>query len=203
MRFPKEREMGAPAKMTFDQEAELLERFLAREPMAELTLVSVMRPLFRLEVRRHWQGQLAHMHDLRQGALLALWERRDSEEGRRSIRPPLAPLAKALIEHLARKLHRSPKIFQLREQEEPATPSSQEPMFELKRLLAISAALPRKMSETMAAHAAHMLGEGPPLHEALGIDRETARKRLTRAQAAVHRIAEGEKDEVQDESEDE
>jgi len=32
---------------------------------------------------------------------------------------------------------------------------------------------------------------------------ETARKRLTRAQAAVHRIAEGEKDEVQDESEDE
>lgn len=184
--------------MTLEQQVALLERFLAGEPMAELELVSVFRPLFRREVRMHWSGLWPHMRDLRQEAFAVLWEKRKTPAGRAEIRAPFTELVKRLIEQPARKLLREKKPLPLGKWDAPQPPN-QEAMFELRRLLAISADLPRGMSETIRAHVAHVMGEGPPLHEALEIDRETARKRLFRAQAAVFRIAGGEKLEAGDE----
>src|SRR5262249_26045114 len=109
----------------------------------ELTLVSVLRTLLRDEVRRHWWGLWAHMRDLRQQALVDLWERRETEEGRATIRLPLSALAKALIERPARKLHRARPELLLLQEEEPWVEANQEPMFELRRKLAIAKNLPR------------------------------------------------------------
>ena len=189
--------MGGP-QLTFEQQLALIERFLAGDPMAELELVSELRPLLRRDMRMNWSGLWPYMQDLRQEAFAVLWAKRKTPEGRAEIRPPLEELAKRLLEFPARKLLREKKPLPLGDWDAPRD-GNQEAAYELHRLLAISANLPRGMSETILAHVAHLTGEGPELHEALGIDRNAARMRLCRAQAAVMRIAGGAEVEVSDE----
>ncbi len=80
-----------------------------------------------------------------------------------------------------------------------AVPPNQEAAFELRRLMRISGSLPRQMAATIMCQAAFVMGEGPPLHEALGIDERSAQRRLARAQSAVVALAEGEEVEVPNE----
>jgi hypothetical protein len=75
----------------------------------------------------------------------------------------------------------------------------EEAAFEFKRLLAIAVSLPRGMAATMLCQAGFVTGEGPALHEALGIDERSARRRLARAQDAVLELAEGGEAELADE----
>jgi hypothetical protein len=178
--------------------AEVIAGFLSRSPAAEAAFIAILRPILRAEVRLHWTGLWRHIDDFEQDALAKLCALRETAEGRERIRAPLALLAKYLIEGPARKLMRAPKWVPLDKKWDLPGPSNQEAASEISRLSVIASGLPESMAKTLLCHAAHVMGEGPPLHVALGVSEEAARFRLTRAQAAVHRLANGEEIEVQD-----
>jgi len=189
-------------KTILEHEAELIEGFLSRVRWAELAFIDYFRPILRNEVRIHWTALWRHIDDFEQAALVKLCELRETEEGRKTIRQPLAKLAKMLIEGPARKLRREPKHLSLKVLKkggEPAQRPGQEASYERELLLEIAARLPAGMATTIQCQQAFALGEGPELHIALGVDKESAHKRLLRAQEAIQRIANGEEIEVEDE----
>jgi hypothetical protein len=184
---------------TEERLAELIAGFLSRNPVAEAAFIIVLRPILRAEVRLHWTGLWRHIDDFEQEALAKLCELRETAEGREKIAEPLEVLAKYLIEGPARKLMRAPKWVPLDKKWDRPGPSNQEATFEISRLSGLASGLPESMTNTLLCHAAHVMGEGPPLHIALDVSVEAARFRLSRAQAAVHRLANGEEIEVADE----
>jgi len=149
-------------------------------------------------VRRHFPERWQDVDDVEQSALLRVCELRETEAGKKRLRPPIWELAEFAVEPPARMLSRTKKTLPLKDWDR-GVPPNQEAAFELKRLLAISVSLPRGMASTMLAQAGFVTGEGPALHEALDIDERSARRRLARAQDAVIEIAEGGEVELKDE----
>jgi len=133
-----------------------------------------------------------------QNALLRVCEMRATEAGQKLLHPPLWALAKRAVDAPAAMLARAKKWLPLKDWDR-AVPPNQEAAFELKRLLKIAVSLPRGMASTMLYQAGFVTGEGPELHEALGTDERSARRRLARAQDAVIEIAEGGEAELKDE----
>ncbi len=179
-----------PPKLTPEEESELVAAWLSREEAGERRFVDVIRPFLRVEVLTHWPRSWKRMDDLEQEAMVKLVEWRDTEEGREKIRPPLAALAKVLIERPARILRREKKHLSLKKELVPVA-SNQEQSALLGEVLEIASNLPRGGARTLLAQAKHVAGEGPELPEALGLDAASAHMRLVRAQAALIRKIEG------------
>jgi hypothetical protein len=171
-----------------DTEAKLIAGFLSRKPGADSLLIVELEPLLRSEVQRRWRRFIHHKDDLVQSALVKLCELRETEEGRAAITPPLDELAKALVDAPARRLKRAPEMLPLEDRDAPVPPD-QEDLARLKYLLNLAQGLPLPLRTALRAHAAHQLGEGPPPHVALGSSENAARMQVTRAIAAVYRLA--------------
>jgi hypothetical protein len=170
-----------------EAEAELIAGFLARKPGAELLFLAELDRLLRLRVRRKWRKVLGQRDDVVQGALLKLCELRETEEGRKTIRPPLAVLVKALADATARRFGRAREMVPLESWHAP-TPADQDGMIRTKHLLDLAAELPLTLRTALRCHMAYELGEGPPPYIVLGLSENAARMRVSRAQAAVYRI---------------
>jgi hypothetical protein len=190
-------EPATPEKLTQEEELALIAGFLSRKPLAEVSFFDAVRPLIQRLVRRHFPERWQDVDDVEQSALLRVCELRETEAGRKQLLPPLWALAELAVEPPARMLSRTKKLLPLKDWDR-AVPPNQETAFEFRRLLAIAVSLPRGMASTMLAQAGFVTGEGPALHEALGIDERSARRRLARAQDAVIEIAEGGKAELKD-----
>jgi hypothetical protein len=175
-----------PAKLTPEEQDALLDDWLSRDAVRERRFVEVFRPFLRAEVRIRWPGSWRHVDSLEQDALVRLIELRETPEGREKIRLPLAELAKMLIERPARAKRREPKHQRLEDWDLPVD-STQEQAVLLGEALETASNLPRGGARTLLAHVEEELGEGPELSEALEVDRESAHKRLVRAQAALWR----------------
>jgi hypothetical protein len=182
-----------PPKLTPEEESELVAAWLSREEAGERRFVDVFRLFLRGEVLHRWPRSWKRVDDLEQDALVKLVEWRDTEEGRAKTRPPLAPLAKVLVERPARILRREKKDQSLKKQDVPVD-SHQEQAVLLGEMLEIASNLPRGGARTLLAQAEHVAGEGPELPEALGIDAASAHMRLVRAQAAVIRKIQGDEE---------
>jgi DNA-directed RNA polymerase specialized sigma24 family protein len=182
-----------PAKLTPEEESELIAGWLSREEAGERRFVDVFRPFLRAEVRVHWPRSWKRVDDLEQDALVKLVEWRDTAAGREKIRPPLAPLAKELVERPARILRREKKHLPLENQIVPVV-SNQEQSALLGEMLELASNLPRGGARTLLAHAEYVAGEGPEVAEALGLDATSAHKRLVRAQAALIRKIQGDEE---------
>ncbi len=139
----------------------------------------------------------ADVDDVEQSALLRICELRETKAGQKQLQPPLWALAKLAFDAPAAMLTRAKKWLPLKDWDR-AVPPNQDAAFELGRLLKIAVSLPRGMAATMLCQASFVTGEGPALHEALGTDERSARRRLARAQDAVIEIAEGGEAELQD-----
>jgi hypothetical protein len=174
-----------------ESEGDLVAGFLSRKPAAEATFVGELKQRLRAEICGNFPSLWPELRDLEQSALLRLCQMRENPREAGEIRPPLAALAKFLVDAPARLLLRRKKPLALQSWD-GAQASSQEAAADLAQLLQIAAGLPRGMAKTVLAHAAHELGEGPPVEEVLGLDRRTAQRRLWHAQAVVLRIACGE-----------
>jgi hypothetical protein len=182
---------------THAQELELIAGFLSRKPAAETSFFDEFRPHVHRWVSGHFPDRWQEYADLEQSAMLRVCELRETKEGRTRLTPPFSELAQFAAEAPARKLAREKKSVPLQDWD-ASQPPNQETAFEFRRLLAIAVTLPRGMAATMLAQAGFVTGEGPALHEALGIDERSARRRLARAQDAVIEIAEGGKAELED-----
>ncbi len=182
-----------PPKLTPEEEIELIAAWLSRDEAGERRFVDVFRLFLRGEVLHRWPRSWKRVDDLEQDALVKLLEWRDTEEGRAKTRPPLAPLAKVLVERPARTLRREKKDLPLEDQDVPAA-SNQEQAVLLGQMLEVASNLPRGGARTLLAQAAHVAGEGPELSEALGIDAASAHMRLVRAQAALWRKMNGDEE---------
>jgi DNA-directed RNA polymerase specialized sigma24 family protein len=176
------------------RESVLLAGFISGAPAAELAFVNEFRPTLRAEVSDNWPKLMCHLDDLQQEALVRLIELRQSGE---PLSPPLAALAKRLIDTLARKLTRERRRSSAEAPEVPVAPM-QEVVFETRRLLRLACSLPEDQASVLMKHAAYAAGEGPALDVALGVTEKVARERLRRAQAAVARLALGEESEGAD-----
>ena len=183
-----------PAKLTLEEESELVAAWLSREEAGERRFVEVFRPFLRAEVLRHWPRSWKRVDDLEQDALVKLIELRDSAEGCLKIRAPLAELAKMLVERPARILRREKKHLSLGKKQTVPVVSNQEQSALLGEMLEIASNLPRGGARTLLAQAEHVAGEGPELPEALGMDAASAHKRLVRAQAALIRKIQGDEE---------
>jgi hypothetical protein len=115
--------------------------------------------------------------------------RRDEPE---RICPPMLELVKFAVAAPAMVLKRAKKMEPLPKRWDKPMAPTQDAAFEWKRLLEIATGLPEQMGKTLLAYLAYQMGDGPPLHEALGLERRVAEKRLARAKRAVRRIALGE-----------
>ena len=184
-------------KLTHEEELALIAGFLSRKPLAEVSFFDAVRPVIRRLVRRHFPERCQDVDDVEQSALLRVCELRETEAGKKRLEPPIWALAEFAVEPPARMLSRTKKLLPLKDWDR-AVPPNQEAAFELKRLLAISVSLPRGMASTILAQAGFVTGDGPALHEALGIDERSARRRLARAQDAVIEMAEGGEMEMED-----
>jgi len=177
-------------------EEELIAGFLSRKPAAEAAFVEEMKRHQRADIRNNFPSLMPQMRDLEQSALLKLCQMREDPREVKRICPPIAALTKFLNDAPARVLKRIKKTVSLtgmkEEEWEGSHPASQEEGLQLKRMMEIAASLPGGMAKTILAQAAHEMGDGPPLHEVLALDRRTADKRLARARIAVLRIARGE-----------
>jgi hypothetical protein len=182
-----------PPKLTPEEESELVAAWLSREEAGERRFVDVFRLFLRGEVLHRWPRSWKRVDDLEQDALVKLVEWRDTEEGRAKTRPPLAPLAKVLVERPARILRREKKHLSLKKQYVPVV-SNQEQSALFGEMLEIASNLPRGGARTLLAQAEHVAGEGPELSEALGIDATSAHMRLVRAQAALIRKIQGDEE---------
>ena len=169
---------------------ELIAGFLSGKPQAEAEFVKVFQGHARAEVGSNFPSQWPHVGDLVQSALLKVCEMRKREPER--IRPPMSELVKFTVAAPAMVLKRAKKMEPLPKRWDRSVPSTQEAAFESKRLLEIAMSLPERMAKTILAHLAHQMGDGPPLHEALGVDRRVSDKRLARARIAILRITRGE-----------
>jgi len=165
-------------------EAELIAGFLSRKPGAELLFLAELSRLLRSRARS-WRKLLPHRDDVVQSALLKLCELRETAEGRQTIRPPLAALAKALADAPARRLRRAPELLPLESWHAP-TPADQDGMIRTKYLLDLAATLPLTLRTALRCHIAYEMGEGPPSYIVLGLSENAARMRVTRAQDAVY-----------------
>ena len=166
-------------------EAELFAGFLSREPGVELLFLAELSRLLRSRVKRSLRKLLGHREDVVQSALLKLCELRETEEGRKTIRPPFAALAKALADAPARRLKRAPETLPLESWHAP-TPADQDRMIRTKHLLDVAAELPLTLRTALRCHMAYEMGEGPPPYIVLGLSENAARMRVTRAQDAVY-----------------
>jgi len=169
---------------------ELIAGFLSGKPQAEAEFVKVFQGHVRAEVGSNFPSQWPHVRDLVQSALLKVCKMRKYEPDK--IRPPISELVKFAVAAPAMALKRAKKMEPMPKRWDQPAPSNQEAAFEWKRLLEIVGALPEQMGRTMLAYLAYQMGDGPPLHEALGVERRVAEKRLARAKKAVRHIALGE-----------
>jgi hypothetical protein len=182
-------------------EEALIAGFLSGKPAAEAEFAGEIQRLVRVDVRNNHPSLLPQLPDLEQTAVWRVFKmRRDGHIER--ICPPLIKLIKFLNDAPARVLKR------IRMKEQPLGnwdqmgPSNQEESIRLKELSQITASLPESLKVTILAREAEVKGDGPALHEALGIDRRSADKRLARARKAVLRIARGENPDEATEVED-
>ena len=159
------------------REEDLIAGFLSGKPQAEAEFVKVFTGYARAEVGSNFPSQWVHVQDLVQSAFLKVCKMRKhepekispSDVGTREVRGRGAGL---MALKRAKKMEPMPKRW-----DQPA-PSNQEAVFEAKRLLEIATSLPEQMAKTILAHLAYQMGDGPPLHEALGVDRRVSDKRL-------------------------
>jgi len=181
-------------------EEELIAGFLSGKPLAEAEFVEVMQRHIRADVRNNFRSLLPQLGDIEQSALLTLCQMRENPREVARICPPIRALSKYLVDAPARVLMRIRKKTEPLGKWDEARAATQEGTQRLKELLDIvSESLPEGMARTLLAQSAHEMGDGPPLHEALGIDRRSADKRLARARIAVLRISRGDELEVEDE----
>ncbi len=186
-------------KLTHEEELALIAGFLSRKPFAEERFFDAFRPHLRNRMRGRFPDRLQDLEDVEQAALLPGCARcaRPRRGRGNKLQPPLWELAKLAFDAPAAMSTRVKKLLPLKDWDR-AVPANQEAAFELKRLLAIAVSLPRGMASTMLFQAGFVMGDGPALHEALGIDERSARRRLARAQDAVIELAEGGKVELED-----
>jgi hypothetical protein len=185
------------AKTTSETEAELCAGFLARKPSIEVLFIAEFRRLSRRELRSNWRGVARHHDDLEQTTLVKLCELRETEEGRKSICPPLTELVKSLADAPARKLKRAPEMLPLEDWDAPVAPNQDE-MGRMKWLLGLADKLPVGLGNALRCHVLHEMGEGPPAHIALGLSENAARMRISRAQDAVYLLAQEAEDDAED-----
>jgi len=180
-----EREETMP-ETTPQQEAELIAGFVSRR--SENPFLLTLSPFLRQEIRRNFPSLWEWAPDLLQSAFLRLCELREDPREAKRIQPPLAELARYLLNAPARVLLRTKKITG---QSLPlsdwdgARPPDQQASTRLQELMRLTSRLPAKLATVLHLHAAHELGEGPPLAEALGITRGSARRKLLEAQDAL------------------
>jgi hypothetical protein len=185
--------------ITPEQEGELIAGFLSGKPLLEQAFLDALRPHLRRQLRGRTPDRWPDVEDVEQSAILRLCQMRRSEEGRKRLCPLLSELAAFIMKApVARFFERARKTLPLKDWDR-AQPPNQEAAYELKRLMAISVSLPRSLAATIMCQVGLVMGDGPALHEALGIDERSARRRLARAQDAVLAMAEGEEVEVSDE----
>jgi hypothetical protein len=190
---PEAREGRGEGAMS-DEEG-LIAGFLSGKPAAEAAFIAMYQGKIRAEVYSNCPSLVPYMRDIQQSATLRLCEMRASPSGVKRICPPVSEVVKFTVAAPARVLKRMLKRTKETEplkDDDAIGPSNTEASVELKRLLEIALTLPGSLRKTLLARMAHEMGDGPPLPEALGIDRRSADKRLARARAAVLRIARGE-----------
>jgi hypothetical protein len=164
---------------------ELIAGFLARRAAAERSFIARLRPFLRREIRRSFPSLWCSTEDLQQSALLRLCELRTSHAEK--IRAPLVVLAVSLIAEAVREMG-SPEAAQFEELARSHRQAST-PRRGLAELFAST--LSAEEASVLLLHAAHLVGDGPPLHEALGITRKRARRKLLRAQDALLDVTRG------------
>jgi hypothetical protein len=177
-------------------EAELIEGFLAKQASEENTFVGMLRPYLRREIRRSHPGLWRSADDLEQSALLRLYELRASQAER--IRAPCRQLAVFVVDEAAHVVHRSVEWSEPPE-DDGGDRRDSIPLGKLVELFAIK--LDADDAEILLLHAAYMAGDGPPVHEALGITKKRARRQLLKAQDALLDVAGG-NDELPEEDEE-
>jgi hypothetical protein len=169
---------------------ELIAGFLSGKPQAEAEFVEVFQRHARAEVGSNFPSLWPHVRDLVQSACLVVCKLRKYEPEK--VRAPMRELVKFAVAAPAMALKRARKMEPLPKRWDQSVPATQEAAFETKRLLEIAGSLPERMGKTILAYLAYQMGDGPPLHAALGVERRVAEKRLARAKRAVRHIAMGE-----------
>jgi hypothetical protein len=169
-------------------EAELAKGFLERKPAAESAFIERLRPYMRQVIRGRFPSLWRWSEDLQQSALLRLCELRADPSKVDRIRPPLEPLAVYLVDPPARLMLKSKKRFggavEVREWDASHAPNQQNLAY-LKELWRLLPRLSFNHARTLQIHAAHEVGDGPSLHEALGITKDAAKRKLLDAQDAL------------------
>ncbi len=165
-------------------------------------MVIELQAQIRARVTRFNPLRWPQLDEIEQDSMVRLCEMRKDPKQALLIQPPLADLAAFLMAAPAKAAARVKQWPRLRRLEEPAVMPEQEAAVTLDELLEIATSLPRGMARTILAQEAYVAGDGPPLEEALGIERPNALRRLARAQEAVMAIANGENVEIGEEDQD-
>jgi hypothetical protein len=177
-------------------DAELCTGFVSRRPAAEIALIERLRPYLRHEIRRQFPSLWRWSEDLQQSAFLKLCQLRQDDPGK--IQPPVDQLAVVLIDMPARVMLRSAKhsrqSVSLKEFDGSVRPD-QDASTRLRELFELFASkLDADEASILLVHAAHEMGDGPPLHEVLGITKDGAKRKLLQAQDALLTLSRNEAD---------
>jgi len=177
-------------------DAELCTGFVSWRPAAEIALIERLRPYLRQEIRRQFPSLWRWSEDLQQSAFLKLCELRKSDAAK--IQPPLDELAIILIDTPAQVMLRSAKHMSqsvsLKEFHGRVRPD-QDASTRLRELFELFASkLDAGEASILLVHAAHEMGDGPPLHEVLGITKDGAKRKLLQAQDALLTLSRNEAD---------
>ncbi len=186
-------------RLTPEQEAELIAGLFSRKPAAEVAFLDALQPLFRAVINRKFPSLSSAAMDLIQSGVLKLLELRELPSPEKKIQLPLSRLVWYLVDAPGRVMARDWKRFVELKIDDPKLPPISSTQHALvrseKAFRARTTVLPRGMAQTIAIHAAHETGGGPPLHEVLGIDEQNAKRRLLRAQQALWKLTEEEQSE--------
>ncbi len=177
-------------------EEQLLHDFRELGGLADLRLVQAVRPMMRKLVRTRYPSLAPLAEDLTQDVLVELTalraEHREKQTGK--PRPPLWELLSRLVNKPAKAAQREARRAAPLTDDHPSAARDLIAALDARRLAGLLQRLPEGQAEVIVHHAAAELGEGPPLHEALGTTRQLASMRLAYARKLLHAAAAGGRD---------